>query len=103
MKLRTLLLAAFSVIGFCKTASAVTYPLPSDSSRLVGQNQVITIEEGSKQPLEYYAAKYQMGLSNMMEANPGVDRSILAETGNNSEYSSAAYPAGYAARRHCDK
>lgn len=80
MKLRTLLLAAFSVIGFCKTASAVTYPLPSDSSRLVGQNQVITIEEGSKQPLEYYAAKYQMGLSNMMEANPGVDP-YLPKTG----------------------
>ncbi len=73
MKLRTLLLAAFTVIGFCKTASAVTYPLPTDGSRLVGQNQVITVPVDSKQPLEYFAAQYQMGLSNMLEANPGVD------------------------------
>lgn len=58
---------------FCNTASAVTYPLPTDGSRLIGQNQVITIPEGNTQPLEYFAAEYQMGLSNMLEANPGVD------------------------------
>ncbi|MDU1267535.1 MAG: L,D-transpeptidase family protein [Escherichia coli] len=73
MKLKTLFAAAFAVVGFCSTASAVTYPLPTDGSRLVGQNQVITIPEGNTQPLEYFAAEYQMGLSNMMEANPGVD------------------------------
>lgn len=73
MKLTSLLAAAFAVVGFCKTASAVTYPLPTDGSRLVGQNQVVTIEEGNTQPLEYFAAEYQLGLSNMMEANPGVD------------------------------
>ncbi len=47
--------------------------MPTDGSRLVGQNQVITIPDDNKQPLEYFAAKYQMGLSNMLEANPGVD------------------------------
>ena len=73
MKLKTLFAAAFAVVGFCSTASAVTYPLPTDGSRLVGQNQVITIPEGNTQPLEYFAAEHQMGLSNMMEANPGVD------------------------------
>ena len=46
MKLKTLFAAAFAVVGFCSTASAVTYPLPTDGSRLVGQNQVITIPEG---------------------------------------------------------
>lgn len=71
MKLSTLLAAAFAIVGFCNTASAVTYPLPTDGSRLVGQNQVITIPDDNKQPLEYFAAKYQMGLSNMLEANPG--------------------------------
>ncbi|MBO9180988.1 MAG: L,D-transpeptidase, partial [Escherichia coli] len=45
MKLKTLFAAAFAVVGFCSTASAVTYPLPTDGSRLVGQNQVITIPE----------------------------------------------------------
>ena len=73
MKLSTLFAAAFAIVGFCNTASAVTYPLPTDGSRLIGQNQVITIPEGNKQPLEYFAAEYQMGLSNMLEANPGVD------------------------------
>lgn len=38
MKLSTLLAAAFAIVGFCNTASAVTYPLPTDGSRLVGQN-----------------------------------------------------------------
>lgn len=73
MKIRALFLAAFAVLGVCKTASAVTYPLPTDGSRLVGQNQIITIPQDSKLPLEYFAAQYQMGLSNLLEANAGVD------------------------------
>jgi len=73
IKLRSILLAFVAVASFCKTASAVTYPLPTDGSRLIGQNQVITIPEGSTAPLEEFAARYQMGLSNMLEANPGVD------------------------------
>lgn len=73
MKISTLFAAALAVMGFCNTASAVTYPLPTDGSRLIGQNQVVTIPEGNTQPLEYFAAQYQMGLSNMTEANPGVD------------------------------
>src|SRR5690606_35345149 len=59
MKLTTLFAAALAVVGFCKTASAVTYPLPTDGSRLVGQNQVVTVPEGNAQPLEYFAAQYQ--------------------------------------------
>lgn len=73
MKIRVFALAVFALVSFCHTALAVTYPLPTDGSRLVGQNLTITIPEGTSQPLEYYAAQYQMGLSNLMEANPGVD------------------------------
>ncbi len=73
MKLRTLLVAAFAVVGFCKSASAVTYPLPTDGSRLVGENQVVTIPDGNTLPLEEIAAQSQRRLSNMLEANPGVD------------------------------
>ena len=89
MKLKTLFAAAFAVVGFCSTASAVTYPLPTDGSRLVGQNQVITIPEGNTQPLEYFAAEYQMGLSNMMEAYLPAERRYCTE------HSAAADPAGY--------
>jgi len=39
----------------------------------VGQPLTITVEQGNTQPLEYFAAQYGQGLSNMLEANPGVD------------------------------
>ena len=54
-------------------AWAVTYSLPPDGSRLVGQPLTITVEQGNTQPLEYFAAQYGQGLSNMLEANPDVD------------------------------
>jgi len=41
--------------------------------RLVGENITVTVPQGSSLPLEHFAAQYQMGLSNMLEANPGVD------------------------------
>ncbi|MBD8163077.1 L,D-transpeptidase family protein [Erwinia persicina] len=66
----TLILAA---AAFSHSAFAVVYPLPAANSRLIGENLEITIPQDSKLPLEAFAAQYQMGLSNVMEANPGVD------------------------------
>jgi len=54
------------------SALATEYPLPSPKSRLVGENQYYTVPEG-KHTLEDIAAKFQLGLSNLLEANPGVD------------------------------
>ncbi|EPC4332295.1 L,D-transpeptidase [Enterobacter asburiae] len=54
-------------------AFAVTYTLPPEGSRLVGNPIIITVPEGNKLPLEAFAARYGQGLSNMLEANPGVD------------------------------
>lgn len=54
-------------------ALAITYSLPPEGSRLVGAPLTVTVPEGNTQPLEYYAAQYGQGLSNMLEANPGVD------------------------------
>lgn len=54
------------------SALATEYPLPAAQSRLIGENQYYTVPEG-KQTLEDIAAKYQLGLSNLLEANPGVD------------------------------
>ncbi|WP_437431385.1 L,D-transpeptidase [Yokenella regensburgei] len=56
-----------------QSALAVSYPLPPEGSRLVGSTQVITVPAGNIQPLEAFAAQYGQGLSNMLEANPGVD------------------------------
>ncbi|HDS1236220.1 TPA: L,D-transpeptidase [Pluralibacter gergoviae] len=54
-------------------AHAVSYPLPPEGSRLFGSVQHITVPIDNKKPLEEFAAQYGQGLSNMLEANPGVD------------------------------
>ncbi|UDG79310.1 putative L,D-transpeptidase YbiS [Candidatus Ecksteinia adelgidicola] len=52
---------------------ATIYPLPPKNSALIGKNIIITIPENNKLPLESFAAKYNVGISNMLEANPGID------------------------------
>lgn len=54
-------------------AFAVTYPLPSDGGRLVGEPITVAVPQGNTLPLEAFAAQHGQGLSNMLEANPGVD------------------------------
>ena len=54
-------------------AVAVSYPLPPEGSRLVGSAFTIAVPDNNTQPLESFAAQYGQGLSNMLEANPGVD------------------------------
>ncbi|MGQ8817465.1 L,D-transpeptidase family protein [Serratia sp. NA_13] len=73
MSIRALLTLFTALVVFSQAAFAVVYPLPAKDSRLVGENIQITVPEDSKLPLESFAAQYQMGLSNMLEANPGVD------------------------------
>lgn len=51
---------------------AVEYRLPSNGSRIVGENQYYVVPEG-KHTLEDIASKFQLGLTNLLEANPGVD------------------------------
>ncbi len=55
------------------SASAVEYQLPAANSRLVGENVEFVVPADSTQPLETIAAKYQIGLTGMLEANHGVD------------------------------
>lgn len=54
-------------------ALALTYPLPPEGSRLVGAPVTVVVPQENTRPLEYFAAQYGQGLSNMLEANPGVD------------------------------
>lgn len=56
-----------------QSALAVSYPLPPEGSRLVGDPLTITVPDKNTQPLEAFAAQYGQGLSNMLEANPDVD------------------------------
>lgn len=71
--IRAIVTVALVVAAWSQTAQAVVYPLPPANSRLVGENLEITVPQDNKLPLEAFAAQYQMGLSNMLEANPHTD------------------------------
>ncbi|STA74516.1 peptidoglycan-binding protein [Citrobacter freundii] len=70
---RVKLLCSLLMLLMSQSAQAVSYPLPPEGSRLVGSPLIITVPSGNTQPLEAFAAQYGQGLSNMLEANPGVD------------------------------
>lgn len=70
---RVKLLCSLLFILSSQSVLAVSYPLPPEGSRLVGSPQTITVPDGNTLPLEAFAAQYGQGLSNMLEANPGVD------------------------------
>lgn len=55
------------------SALAVTYTLPPEGSRLVGNVRTITVPQDNRYPLEAFAAQHGQGLSNLLEANPDVD------------------------------
>lgn len=71
--LRLILVSSLLLVSALQASRATTYPLPPEGSRLVGSNITITIPQGNTEPLEHFAAMYGLGLSNMLEANPGVD------------------------------
>lgn len=69
-----ILLTLFTVLVSCsQVVLAVVYRLPPKDSSLTAENIQITVPEENNLPLENFAAQYQMGLSNMLEANPGLD------------------------------
>lgn len=70
---RVKLLCSLIMLLVSQSAQAVSYPFPPEGSRLVGSPLTITVPSGNTQPLEAFAAQYGQGLSNMLEANPGVD------------------------------
>ena len=64
---------------FSPSVLAVTYQLSKDNSRLIGHNMSVMIPEHNRNSLEYYASMYNVGLSNLLEANPGVDPFLPAD------------------------
>ncbi|CDL79117.1 L,D-transpeptidase family protein [Xenorhabdus cabanillasii] len=68
----TFLIGMLSFCGAVNLAYAVEYPLPPANSRLIGENSIYVVPDDGL-PLEAIAAKYQIGLLAMLEANPGVD------------------------------
>ncbi|HDT6029684.1 TPA: L,D-transpeptidase [Enterobacter cloacae] len=66
-------LGCLAALLISQSVQAVSYPLPPAGSRLVGSAQVITVPDHNTLPLEAFAAQHGQGLSNMLEANPGID------------------------------
>jgi L,D-transpeptidase YbiS len=73
MSIRAIFTIVLAMVAYSQSALAVVYQLPAGHSRVIGENQLVTVPLGSTESLEHFAAQYQMGLSNMLEANPGVD------------------------------
>lgn len=70
---RVLLLAVLLMVAAMRAGLAVTWLLPPEGSRLVGNTFSVVVPQGNTEPLESFAATYSQGLSNMLETNPGVD------------------------------
>ncbi|MDE9427144.1 L,D-transpeptidase family protein [Xenorhabdus bovienii] len=66
------LIGMLSLSGAVNIAHAMEYPLPPTNSRLIGENAIYVVSDDGLS-LEAVAAKYQIGLLAMLEANPGVD------------------------------
>lgn len=69
MMRRVNIFCSFALLFASHNSLAVTYPLPPEGSRLVGQSFTVTVPDHNTQPLETFAAQYGQGLSNMLEAN----------------------------------
>lgn len=68
--LASVLLVTASVAAF--QASANSYPLPPEGSRLIGQNMFHEVADDGGS-LEAIAKKYNVGFLALLQANPGVD------------------------------
>ncbi|QFI55812.1 L,D-transpeptidase family protein [Aeromonas simiae] len=53
-------------------ATAVEYAMPAAGSRVIGKNIEYVVPDDGRS-LEQIAAEFQLGLTNLIEANPGVD------------------------------
>jgi L,D-transpeptidase YcfS len=66
------LLMAAAVFSLALPAHANTWPLPPESSRVVGENRFHVVENNGGS-LEAIAKKYNVGFLALLQANPGVD------------------------------
>lgn len=62
------------IILYMHCTFSATYILPKNNqNRLIGENIKYIIPSNNKHSLEYFARKFQVGLRNILEANPTVD------------------------------
>lgn len=61
------------IISINFSSLAFIYSLPFNKNNIVGKISTIFIPHNNKLPLEFFAEKYQIGLSNIIESNSYVD------------------------------
>lgn len=66
------LLTVVTAVAITLPARANTWPLPSDGSRLVGENRYHVVQDDGGS-LEAIAKKYDVGFLALLQANPGID------------------------------
>lgn len=72
---------AFALVSSFSVANATnTYPL--NGNRVLGEEHIYNLDAQGTTTLEYVAAEYYLGLSNMLEANPEVDPIVPIKGGN---------------------
>lgn len=69
---KVLALAAFMIGAWSSSVQATSYPI-NEQTIMVGADTTYATEKGSTTTLEFVAAHFKLGLSNLIEANPGVD------------------------------
>nr|ADA82684.1 L,D-transpeptidase [Candidatus Blochmannia nearcticus] len=72
-KIYLLYILLASMIIYPYSSFAIVYALPKNNNRLVGENIEIFTPKNNIRSLEYFSAQFQVGISNMLEANPDVD------------------------------
>ena len=70
---------AVSLAASFQVAQATTNIYPLNGHQVLGEEQVYSINDTGTTTLEYVAAEYHLGLSNMIEANPEVDPIVPAK------------------------
>ena len=70
--IKSVVLPAAFLAASCGMAQAASYPM-TEGQVMVGEDTTYAISNDGTTTLEYVSAHYKLGLSNLIEANPGVD------------------------------
>lgn len=70
--IKSVVLPAAFLAASCGMAQAASYSM-TEGQVMVGEDTTYAISKDGTTTLEYVSAQYKLGLSNLIEANPGVD------------------------------
>ncbi|MCV2531261.1 MAG: L,D-transpeptidase family protein [Candidatus Lightella neohaematopini] len=72
-KVLSIIVLITKLVLFNNNLYATVYRIFDSNSRIIGKNISFIIPLNNKCSLEYFSAKFQVGITNMLEANPNLD------------------------------